>query len=50
MPFKKVAPGKYESPSGRKYNSAQVKLYYSMGGHFPGQKSDDDKSSKKKKK
>lgn len=29
MPFKKIGPGVYQSPSGRKYNEAQVRLYYS---------------------
>ena len=37
MPFRKVGPNEYESPSGRKFNSAQVRLYYAKGGHFPGQ-------------
>src|SRR5262245_44645966 len=38
MPFEKVGRDKYESPSGRKYNLKQVRLYYAGGGHFPGQK------------
>ena len=28
MPFKKVGPDTYESPSGRKLSGAQVKAYY----------------------
>lgn len=28
MPFKKVGPDRYESPSGRKLTGAQVKAYY----------------------
>lgn len=38
MPFKKVGDDKYVSPSGRNYNSAQVRLWYAGGGKFPGQK------------
>ncbi len=38
MPFKKVGNDSYTSPTGRHFNSAQVKLYYANGGHFPGQK------------
>ena len=38
MPFKKVGTDDYTSPSGRHFNSAQVRLYYSNGGKFPGQK------------
>jgi len=34
MPFKKVKGG-YKSPSGKKYTSKQVKLYYALGGKFP---------------
>jgi hypothetical protein len=37
MPFTKVGPNKYRSPSGRTYTKAQVKLYYANGGHFPGE-------------
>lgn len=40
MPFKKLGHGKYKGPSGRVFNLAQVRLYYSGGGKFPGQKSD----------
>ena len=40
MPFKKLGNGRYKGPSGRTFNSAQVRLYYSNGGKFPGQKSD----------
>ena len=44
MPFKKLGSGRYEGPTGRTFNKAQVKLYYSNGGKFPGEK------EKKKKK
>ena len=37
MPFKKVGPNDYTSPSGRHFNQAQVRLYYAGDG-FPGQK------------
>jgi hypothetical protein len=32
MPFTKVSPNKYVSPSGRKWTEKQVKLYYATGG------------------
>jgi hypothetical protein len=36
MPFKKITSGpdkgKYRSPSGRKFTSAQVRMYYATGG------------------
>ena len=38
MPFKKVGKNKYKGPSGKTFNKKQVKLYYSLGGKFPGQK------------
>src|SRR5262245_59625261 len=38
MPFKKVGSNDYTSPSGRHYNSAQVRLWYAGGGKFPGEK------------
>src|SRR5258708_210015 len=38
MPFKKVGDNDYTSPSGRHFNSAQVRLYYAGGGKFPGEK------------
>ena len=38
MPFTKIAPNKYKSPSGRTYDLAQVRLWYANGGKFPGQK------------
>ena len=38
MPFKKLGNGRYEGPSGKVFNKAQVELYYSRGGSFPGQK------------
>jgi hypothetical protein len=40
MPFKKLGHGRYRGPTGRTFDKAQVKLYYSLGGQFPGQKSD----------
>ncbi len=40
MPFKKVGKDNYVSPSGRHFDQAQVRLWYSNGGKFPGQKSD----------
>ena len=36
MPVKKVG-NEYEGPSGKKFNKAQVALYYAGGGKFPGQ-------------
>ena len=41
MPFTKVGPNSYRSPSGRKFTTKQVKLYYASGGTF--------KKSKRKK-
>jgi hypothetical protein len=32
MPFKKVGPDKYVSPSGKVFTSKQVKLYYATEG------------------
>lgn len=32
MPFKKVGPNKYRSPSGRKFTKKQVIAYYATGG------------------
>jgi len=32
MPFTKVAPEKYKSPSGRIFSQKQVSLYYATGG------------------
>lgn len=32
MPFKKVGPDKYKSPSGRGFTGNQVKLYYASDG------------------
>jgi hypothetical protein len=32
MPFKKVGPNKYKSPSGRIYTKKQMKAYYATGG------------------
>lgn len=49
MPFTKITRGKgrgkFRSPSGRVFNKKQVRLYYALGGRFPGQKK---KSSKRK--
>jgi hypothetical protein len=47
MPFKRISKNKYKSPSGKTYTDSQVKLYYSLGGHFP---SNDEKKKKEKKK
>ena len=38
MPFTRIGPGKYKSPSGRTFNQSQLALYYAHGGRFPGQK------------
>jgi hypothetical protein len=43
MPFKKVGPNRYVSPSGRKYTKKQVAAYYATEGFKR-------KPSKKKKK
>ena len=32
MPFRKVGPNDYVSPSGRHYTTKQVKAYYATGG------------------
>lgn len=32
MPFKKIWPNKYKSPSGRTFTSNQVKAYYATNG------------------
>jgi len=32
MPFTKTGPDTYVSPSGRKFNAAQVRLYYASQG------------------
>ncbi len=32
MPFKKIGPNKYKSPSGRKWTKKQVALYYATDG------------------
>jgi len=37
MPFQKLGKNKYQGPSGKTFTLAQVKLYYYLGGHFPGQ-------------
>lgn len=38
MPFQKIGPDRYRSPSGRVFSAAQVRLYYANGGAFPGEK------------
>jgi len=48
MPFKKVASGKYKSPSGRTFTAAQVRLYYANGGKFPGEKKGKTKGRRRK--
>ena len=47
MPFKKIGKDKYESPTGRIYNEAQVRLYYANNG-FPVKNKTAKKKSKKK--
>lgn len=37
MPFTKIGPDKYRSPSGRIFTARQVRLYYTYNG-FPKQK------------
>jgi len=32
MPFKKIGDNKYQSPSGRTFTEAQVRLYYATDG------------------
>lgn len=32
MPFTKIGPNKYRSPSGRKFTAKQVRMYYATGG------------------
>ncbi len=34
MPFKKVGPNEYRSPSGKKFTTKQVKYYYATKGTF----------------
>lgn len=46
MPFKKIGPNKYVSPSGRKWTSKQVRLYYATEGFT---KKPKKKGGKKKK-
>jgi hypothetical protein len=46
MPFKKLGADRYEGPSGKIFNAAQVRLYYSQGGKFPGEKADNSAGSK----
>lgn len=35
MPYKSLGGGKFKGPSGKIFNTAQVKLYYANGGKFP---------------
>lgn len=49
MPFTKVGPDKYSSPSGNLFNTKQVQLYHANDG-FPGQKEKTVKHPQKKKK
>lgn len=49
MPFSKVGPDKYVSPSGKSFNAAQVRLYYAHGGSFPGQKKNEPKAKSARK-
>jgi len=46
MPFTKVGENKYKSPSGRTFNTAQVKLYHAHDG-FPKQHKSEVMSSLK---
>ena len=50
MPFTKIGPNKYKGPTGKTFNYNQVKLYYSLGGHFPGQKGAKKTNGKRKRK
>jgi hypothetical protein len=34
MPFKKIGPNKYKSPSGKTFTKKQVTAYYASGGTF----------------
>jgi hypothetical protein len=45
MPFTKVGPNKYVSPSGRHYDTAQVRLFYANGGKFPGESAADEEKT-----
>jgi hypothetical protein len=46
MPFQKVGSDDYQSPSGRHFNGAQVRLWYANGEKFPGQKQSEGSMSK----
>jgi hypothetical protein len=48
MPFTKIGPDKYRGPSGKVFDYNQVKLYYSNGGKFPGQKKEGATSYRRK--
>ncbi len=48
MPFTKIGPDKYRSPSGRTYTESQVKLWYANGGKFPGEEGSGELPKKKK--
>lgn len=47
MPFQKVGKNKYVGPSGRKFNEAQVKMYYANNESFPSHSSEKKKKGKK---
>lgn len=38
MPFKKVGPNRYKSPSGKAWTKKQVVAYYASNGTFKGAK------------
>jgi hypothetical protein len=47
MPFKKIGPDLYVSPSGRRYTKKQVAAYYATGGFKRKPKSAKKKRGKK---
>jgi hypothetical protein len=48
MPFQKVAPDKYVSPSGRKFTKKQVVAYYATDGFTKGRIVDKKNKPKKR--
>jgi hypothetical protein len=50
MPFKKVGPDDYVSPSGRHYSKKQIALYYATDGFKRKPKKKTKKKTKKRKK
>lgn len=38
MPYHRVGPNDYQSPSGKHINSAQLRLWYANGQKWPGEK------------